>query len=82
MFSCWEVFHSPHGLCWQDVDAELSKMDQAKKNLKEYTDNLAEENEKVRPVVDAAMEHALKLKDQADFLDRQEEFLKHCLTFL
>jgi hypothetical protein len=48
----------------------LSKLDVAKEELRKFTEDLARENEELRPLVDNATEHALKLRRQAEMLER------------
>ena len=52
------------------MEQKLSEMDGAIRSLSDYTDHLSDENQLLRPLVDNATRHALKLEQEAQFLDR------------
>jgi FtsZ-binding cell division protein ZapB len=52
------------------MEAESSRLDQAMDTLKLYVDNLSDENSNLTPLVEEATEHAHKLRQQAEVLER------------
>ena len=54
----------------QEVEATSSKLDAAMDDLESHIDTLSGENNDLRPLVDDATDHALKLQRQAEMLDK------------
>ena len=54
----------------QELEAESSRLDQAMDDLRNYVDDLSNENRELRPLVDEATAHAHKLRQQAELLER------------
>lgn len=67
-------FLSEADIAYSAVERELSRLDAAVRNIQPFVENLEEENARLRPLVDQAMEHARNLKQQADRLDRFVEY--------
>jgi len=57
-------------LAYSQVEEELSRLDSAIKQIEPFVENLESENIRLRPLVENATEHAKKLRQQADLLDR------------
>ena len=51
------------------MEREASRLDQAVVTLEEFINTLTEDNIELRPLVDEATEHALKLQEKANYLD-------------
>ncbi|XP_074640335.1 laminin subunit alpha-like [Tubulanus polymorphus] len=54
---------------YKEVERELSRLDQAMEKLKMFGSEMTASNEELRPIVDNATNHALKLKQQAAILE-------------
>lgn len=66
---------------YRDVEQELSRLDTAIERLSPFVEELERENIRLRPLVDNATEHAKKLKQQADILDRFEILCVFCVIY-
>jgi len=54
----------------QDVQKELIRLEIERRRIQIFTEHLSRENILLRPLVNNATEHAMKLKRQADLLER------------
>ena len=52
------------------TERESTRLEAAMDDLRKFVDNLAAQNEQLRPLVDEAMRHALDLQKQAEMLAR------------
>lgn len=50
------------------TERESTRLEAAMNDLRDFVDNLAEQNEQLRPLVAEAMRHALDLQKQAEML--------------
>ena len=65
------------------TERESTRLEAAMDDLRDFVDNLAAHNEKLRPLVDEAMKHALDLQKQAEMLARYvPHFRKYINVFI